>query len=67
MTDIQLFTKLSGLPSDLKKEVSNFIDFLKFKIKQDKKTTKRIPGLAKGLIRMSEKFDDPLNDFKDYM
>lgn len=67
MTDIQLFTKLSGLPSDLKKEVSDFIDFLKFKIKQERKFTKRTPGLAKGLIKMSKNFDEPLNDFKDYM
>ena len=31
MTDIQLYTKLSGLPLDLKAEVSDFIDFLKVK------------------------------------
>jgi hypothetical protein len=34
MTDIQLYTKLSGLPSNLKMEVVNFIEFLKFKSKQ---------------------------------
>jgi hypothetical protein len=34
MTDIQLFTKLSELPPDLKVEVSDFIDFLKQKSKK---------------------------------
>ena len=29
MTDVQLYTKLSGLPSNLKSEVADFIDFLK--------------------------------------
>ena len=28
MTDIQLYTKLSGLPSNLKSELADFIDFL---------------------------------------
>lgn len=29
--------------------------------------SKRVPGLAKGMIRMSEDFDAPLEDFKEYM
>jgi antitoxin (DNA-binding transcriptional repressor) of toxin-antitoxin stability system len=28
---------------------------------------KRLFGSAKGLIRMSDDFDEPLDDFKDYM
>ncbi|WP_429774007.1 type II toxin-antitoxin system VapB family antitoxin [Agaribacillus aureus] len=63
MTDIQLFTKLSGIPADLKKETFEFIDFLKLKINQKKIAKKRIPGLAKGLIKMSKDFDEPLDDF----
>ncbi len=27
----------------------------------------RIPGLAKGLIKIESGFDDPLEDFKEYM
>lgn len=27
----------------------------------------RKPGSAEGLIKMSEDFDDPLDDFKEYM
>lgn len=68
MTDIQLYTKLSGLPSHLKAEVSDFIDYLKFKSKKkDKANTKRIAGKAKGLIEMKENFDDPIEGFNSYM
>lgn len=34
MTDIQLYTKLSGLPLNLKTEVLDFIDLLKHKSKK---------------------------------
>ncbi len=27
----------------------------------------RKPGLAKGLVKMSDDFDEPLDDFKEYM
>lgn len=36
MTDIQLFEKLIALPSELKKEVSDFVDFLNMKSKKSK-------------------------------
>lgn len=66
MTYIQLYTKLSSLPSNLKKEVDDFVDFLLSKNKAKEKV-KRTPGLAKGLIKMKSNFDEPLADFKDYM
>ena len=28
---------------------------------------RRVPGSAKGLIRMADDFDEPLEDFRDYM
>ena len=68
MTDIQLYTKLSGLPLNLKDEVADFIDFLKFKsLKKSLKMNKRIAGQAKGLIAMKDNFDDPIEGFKEYM
>ncbi len=68
MTDIQLYTKLSGLPLILKSEVSDFIDFLKYKsMKKSDNNKKRIPGKAKGLISMKDNFDDPIDSFKEYM
>ena len=68
MTDIQLYTKLSELPSNLKTEVADFIDFLKYKSKKlDKSNTKRLSGKAKGLIKMKDNFDDPIEGFNDYL
>jgi hypothetical protein len=68
MTDIQLYTKLSSLPLNLKAEVSDFIDFLKYRSgKKNSKLKKRVAGEAKGLIAMKINFDDPIEGFKEYM
>lgn len=68
MTDIDIYLKLATLPDDKKKEVEDFVDFLKSKtIAEDKVKTQRKAGLAKGLIQMKEDFDEPLDDFKEYM
>jgi hypothetical protein len=68
MTDVQLYTKLSGLPLNLKNEVSDYIDFIKFKsVRESLKIKKRIAGQAKGLISMKDNFDDPIEGFKEYM
>lgn len=61
MTDIQLYTKLSDLPTDLKDKVSNYIDSLVEKKHSVKVDQKRIAGLAKGLIDLKNNFDDPRN------
>lgn len=67
MERIQLYTKIAYLPSDLKSEVNDFVDFLLSK--RNKETIKKQPqyGCAKGLIYMSPDFDEPLEDFKEYM
>ena len=68
MTDFQLLTKISTLPPDLKKEVEDFVDFLKSKTSNTKpKKTKRLLGKGKGTAVIKENFDDPIEDFKDYM
>jgi hypothetical protein len=67
MTDLQLYTQISSLPADLKKEVSDFVEFLKQKAKPKTRLKKRQLGAAKGLIVMSPDFDEPLDDFKEYM
>ena len=68
MTDIQLYTKLSRLPSNLKSEVSDFIDYLVYKSKRNSKNkSRRIPGKATGLIKMKENFDDPIEGFNEYL
>jgi hypothetical protein len=67
MTDLQLYTQISSLPAELKKEVSDFVEFLKQKAKPKTHLKKRQLGAAKGLIVISPDFDEPLEDFKDYM
>jgi len=67
MTDLNLYNKISELPAHLKSELSDFIDFLKYK--NSKKThanEKRVPGKAKGLVKMKNNFDDPIEGFKHY-
>jgi hypothetical protein len=67
MTDIDIYTKLTMLPDSLKKEVNDFVDFLKSKtVAKSKSKPPRKAGLAKGLIQMRDDFDAPLDDFKAY-
>lgn len=66
MTDIQLYTKLSSLPTNLKNEVADFIDFMKYKSdKKSFKVKRRLAGQAKGLISMKDNFEDPIEGFKE--
>ena len=68
MTDLELYIKLSNLPLDLKNDVSDYIEFIKYKsLKKSLKKEKRIAGQAKGLISMKDNFDDPIEGFKEYM
>lgn len=66
MSAIQLYTQLSSLPNELQKKVAEYISFLKFQSQKPSKKG-RIPGLAKGMISMKDNFDDPIEDFQDYM
>ena len=67
MSSLSLYTKLETLPKNLKQEVSDFIDFLLDKSSKKKKQIIPQFGSAKGKIKMSPDFDEPLDDFKDYM
>jgi hypothetical protein len=68
MTDIDIYIKLATLPDDMKKQVGDFVEFMKSKtIAKENIKAQRKAGLAKGLIEMKEGFDDPLEDFKEYM
>jgi hypothetical protein len=67
MTDTQLYSQISTLPNELKKEVSDFVEFLKHKSKAKKNIKERQVGCAKGFFKMSPDFDEPLEDFKEYM
>ncbi len=68
MTSLTLYTKLETLPSDLKKEATDFIESLvKKNQQQNKKNKKPVFGSLKGKIKISDDFDAPLDNFKDYM
>ena len=67
MTDIELYNQITALPDDLKKEVADFAAFLKQKSKAKKQIKERQFGYAKDFFKMAPDFDEPLEDFKDYM
>ena len=66
MNDLELYAILAELPDDFKKEAHDFVEFLKTKVSKKEGSQKRTAGLGKGLIEMSEDFNEPLEDFKDY-
>lgn len=67
MSFTSLFSKIHMLPDDLKAELNEFVDaLLKRRQKALKDKTPKF-GSAKGQITMSPDFDDPLDDFKEYM
>jgi uncharacterized protein DUF2281 len=61
-----VLTQFSMLPDNLKQEVADFIAFLNQKNKPKVKKPRKF-GAAKGMFIMSSDFDEPLEDFKDYM
>ena len=67
MTDLQLYTVFSSLPQELKKEVEHFIAALKAKKGTQAPLKQRQFGAARGFFEMQPDFDEPLEDFKDYM
>ncbi|WP_093326346.1 type II toxin-antitoxin system VapB family antitoxin [Olivibacter domesticus] len=66
-----LYSKLQALPEHMRAEVADFIDFLtaKAKISQEMPQQSKAPkfGSAKGMFKMHDDFDEPLEDFKEYM
>ena len=65
--NILLYTKLTSLPDNLKAEVGDFIDFLIAKAKKKQKKVKPKFGSGKDMFVMKPDFDEPLDDFKEYM
>jgi len=66
MSILDLVAKLEKLPPEKQAEVEDFVEFLLTKqvIKEEKKP---VFGSFKGKIVMSDDFDEPLDDFKEYM
>lgn len=76
MNTIVLYSKIELLPEHLKKQVLEYIEFL---LSREDKGQKAQPpenqkveiksgfGGAKGMFIMSPDFDEPLEDFKEYV
>lgn len=67
MSDEQLIEKVSKLPERLKTEVGDFIDFLLNKNHFGEAYNKPVFGSGRGTFIIKAGFDEPLEDFKDYM
>lgn len=69
MGNISLYKKLNNLPESMKSEVSDFIDFLISKTVGEKHSSKPKPqfGSGKGTFEIAPDFEEPLEDFKEYM
>lgn len=75
MTTIEkAYQELKKMPPHLQNEVINFISFVKSRkipdaqvINDGSATTIPVFGCAKGKIKISDDFDEPLDIFADYM
>jgi Protein of unknown function (DUF2281) len=70
MSDRLLQSKINLLQSDeLKRDLSLYVDFLLTKQLENstEKKRMRVFGSAKGTFKMSADFNEPLDDFKEYM
>jgi Protein of unknown function (DUF2281) len=68
MSTSVLISKIERIPKEKIEEVSDFIDFIIQKAESKQEKPKPVFGSGKGLIMyMSDDFDEPLEDFKDYM
>lgn len=68
MSTTELVELINKLPADKQKEVEDFIFSLVTDTVSGEKNTPLTYGSMKGLIRyMANDFDEPLEDFKEYM
>ena len=68
METIVLERKVKQLPFEARKEVSDYLDILLHRYHHGKSEVKPYAGCMKGTVTwMSDDFNEPLEDFKDYM
>ena len=66
-TEQLLLNEFNQLPAFLQQEVIDFVGYLSSKYQSTRLVQKRKAGSMKGLVKyMSEDFNSPLEDFKDY-
>lgn len=70
MSDLSFLETVKLMPPDYQQEVKDFIDFVwekKLQREPYNKEKRSLFGAFKGKVWMSPDFDEPLEDFKDYM
>lgn len=67
MNNLALYTKINTLPNSLRIEIVDYLDYLIKKHKPKEETKHPKAGCMKGVFKMKEDFDKPLEDFKEYM
>ncbi|WP_161597074.1 type II toxin-antitoxin system VapB family antitoxin [Dyadobacter flavalbus] len=68
MSETELINRVSILPENLQVKVSDYVDFLIGKYLNKKSSGKTLQfGMMKGTFEMKSDFDEPLDDFKEYM
>ncbi len=59
--------KIKKVPAAYQQQVEDFVDFILEKKNKSVSDSERKFGLLKGKLKMSADFDEPLEDFKEYM
>lgn len=65
--DNQLLEEFHSLPPEKQAEVIDFIGYLKSKTEKVRVKQRKAYGSLKGTFTMSKDFDEPLEDFSEYM
>lgn len=66
----QLLEEIAQIPEDKLAEIYDLIHYFRLGLAQENpKTAQKSPkfGFAKGTFKMTADFDEPLEDFKDYI
>lgn len=67
MNSTLLYEKIEKLPPEKQAELDKIVDELLASIPKKEVENKSGFGALKGMFVMSDDFDEPLEDFKDYM
>jgi hypothetical protein len=67
MSDTSLYLDYQCLPEDQRKELLAYLETLKKKSRKKMSPAKRKFGALKGKFKVPVDFNQPLDDFKDYI
>ena len=67
MTNTTLYTKISTLPKPIQDELFDYMEFLLLKHRLEKVKLHPKAGCMKGVFSIREDFNEPLDDFNEYM